>query len=418
MKINELTENYIENLTTLATSSVQKSSLNFFKERGLPHTKMEDWLYTKLTDVLPENFKIAEVSQVQKEVSFLGDYGLYFSNGTLLSEKTKLPKEISLTEVSADQLTEADYSDDQKDIFGMLNATVNNKVISIKVEKSFVLNKPFTIIHESNCEDAFSTPRIHVKMESHAEVNFVEIYTGEDEVKYNQVTVSNFDLDAGAKAKHIKVQTEGNLAFHAGSVNAVLKRDSSFKSFTFNTGALKARHNLNVALLESGAESSVDGLYTLSGNQHCDNFSLINHVAAHTDSSQLFKGVLDDSSRGIFTGKVLVAQDAQKVNSEQLNKNLLLTKKAHVDTRPQLEVYADDVKCAHGATVGQMSDEEAFYLQSRGLSKERAQKLLIHAYCADAIIKIEDQEIEEYLSNVLFESFEKTVFEHMDQGLE
>ncbi|PIK15277.1 Fe-S cluster assembly protein SufD [Halobacteriovorax sp. JY17] len=416
MKINELTENYIKDLTALAISPAQKSSLDFFKDRGLPHTKMEDWLYTKLTDVLPENFEVATVSDQQEEAALLGEYALYFSNGHLLTSKTKLPKEITIEETSTAELKLEDYGDDNKDIFAMLNATVSEKVISINVDQNFVLKTPLTIIHDSSCEGAFSTPRIHIQMNAFSECNFVEVFKGADEVKYNQAAVTNFKLEAGSRAKHVKVQIEGNMSFHAGSVNATLKKDSHFKSFTFNTGALKARHNLSVALLEAGSFASVDGLYTLDGNQHCDNFSLIHHVAEHTDSSQLFKGVLNNSSRGIFTGKVLVARDAQKVNSEQLNKNLLLTKKAHVDTRPQLEVYADDVKCAHGATVGQMSDEEAFYLQSRGLSRERAQKLLIHAYCADAISKIEDDIIENYLSNVLFESFEKSIFENLDQG--
>ena len=415
MKINELTENYSKNLSVLANSAAQKSSLDFFKERGLPHTKMEDWLYTKLTDVLPENFEVATESSSSTEETLLGEHALYFSNGYLIPSKTKLPKEITIQEVAVEDLKLEDYGDDTKDIFSMLNATVNSKINSLRIEKNFVLKSPISIIHETNCEGAFATPRIHIEMEPFSECNFVEVFKGIDDVKYNQAAVTNFKLAPGSRAKHVKVQTEGNMSFHAGSVNATLKKDAHFKSFTFNTGALKARHNLNVALLEAGAYASVDGLYTLDGNQHCDNFSLINHVAEHTDSSQLFKGVLNNSSRGVFTGKVLVARDAQKVNSEQLNKNLLLTKKAHVDTRPQLEVYADDVKCAHGATVGQMSDEEAFYLQSRGLSRERAQKLLIHAYCADAITKIEDEVIEDYLSNVLFESFEKSVFENLNQ---
>ncbi|CBW26116.1 conserved hypothetical protein [Halobacteriovorax marinus SJ] len=416
MKINEVTDNYIKELELIAKSDVQKSALNFFKERGLPHTKMEDWLYTKVTDVVPESFKLAKTDSAKEIESPLGEYSLYFINGAYQAQMSKLPSEIQLETISTNDLSIADYLDDTKDIFGMLNASVNSSILKIKVPKNFVQEAPITIIHQATEANSYSTPRIHIEMDIHSQCNFVEIFQGADDLNYNQVSVTNFTLKDGAIAKHIKVQTEGNLAFHAGSVNATLKRDANFKSFTFNTGAIKARHNLQVKLLEPGAEASVDGLYTLAGKQHCDNFSLIHHDAEHTDSSQLFKGVLDESARGVFTGKVLVDRDAQKVNSEQLNKNLLLTKKAHVDTRPQLEVYADDVKCAHGATVGQMSDEEAFYLQSRGLSKERAQKLLIHAFCADAILKIEDTQIENYLSNILFESFEKNVFEHLEQG--
>lgn len=418
MKINEITDNYIEELKKTATTPAQKSFLDFFLNRGLPHTKMEDWVYTKVTDVLPDTLKISNSKGIVDSDNSLGQYQICFSNGEYIESETKLPKEISIEKVSVETLQTEDYLDDTKDIFAMLNGSINSSLVRVKVSKDFILSSPIMINHNTNCAGEYSTPRIHIELDRFADCNFVEVFKGDNDINYNQISVTNISLAEGSRSKHIKVQTEGNLSFHAGSVNATLKRDANFKSFTFNTGALKARHNLNVSLLESGANASVDGLYTLAGKQHCDNFSLINHVSEHTDSSQLFKGVLDENSRGVFTGKVLVARDAQKVNSEQLNKNLLLTKKAHVDTRPQLEVYADDVKCAHGATIGQMSEEEAFYLQSRGLSKERAQKLLIHAFCADSIAKIEDEKIESYLSNVLFNSFEKTVFEHLDQGQE
>jgi Fe-S cluster assembly protein SufD len=413
MNINEITENYIKDLEAIATTSSQKSSLELFKDIGLPHTKMEDWIYTKLTDVLPTNFKKVSTTTVLKEVKVAGKYQIVTLNGKVSKADSFVPDEINFEVI---ELDENDANDDVKDIFARINGAACEEVISITVDKNFVCDDAISIVHLSDFNGEYSSPRVHVKANSFSKVDFVEIFTGNKELAYNVNAVSNFKVDAGANISHVKVQIDGLNAFHVNSVNADVARDAHFNSFTFTTGAKKSRNNLTVRLNEENATCSVDGLYALHSNQHSDNFSLIAHNKAHTESSQLFKGVLDGSSRGVFTGKVLVCRDAQKVNSEQLNKNLLLTKKAHADTRPQLEVYADDVKCAHGATVGQMSDEEAFYLQSRGLSKDRAQKLLIHAFCAETIAKIGNEKIESFLSEILFESFEKEVFEHIDEG--
>jgi Fe-S cluster assembly protein SufD len=412
MNINEITNNYIKDLEGIAKTSSQKSSLELFKGLGLPHTKMEDWVYTSLKDVLPTNFKKVSTKTVLKEVKVAGKYQVVTLNGKVSKADSFLPDEVKFEVV---ELDENDANDDVKDIFARINGASCDEVIALTLPKNFVCDDTISIVHLSDFDGEYSSPRVHVVAEQFSKADIVEIFTGSDDLAYNVNAVSNFKVEAGAKVSHIKVQTDGTKAFHVNSVNADVARDASFKSFTFTTGAKKSRNNLTVRLNDVNAYCSVDGLYALSGDQHSDNFSLIAHNKEHTDSSQLFKGVLDGSSRGVFTGKVLVCRDAQKVNSEQLNKNLLLTKKAHADTRPQLEVYADDVKCAHGATVGQMSDEEAFYLQSRGLSKERAQKLLIHAFCSAAITKIENEKIENFLSEILFESFEKEAFQHLGE---
>lgn len=414
MDIKNLTENYKNDIGALIQTPIQKASFEAFSKRGLPHTRMEDWLYTKTHDILPENFMLVDEKGLLKSVKVAGKYQIVFLNGQYSKTDSFFPEEIT---VEIKEL-EKDLTD-KEDIFAQLNNSVNSETLEIVVPKNFKADDTITIVHLSSFEGEFAAPKINIKLERFAQANFVELFKGDQNKAYNNIAVTTFELLDGAHAKHIKVQEEGNMAFHVGSLYAYIKKDANFKSFTFNTGANKARHNLHIFLQEKGAQASVDGLYTLKGSQHCDNFSFIKHEVEHTESSQLFKGVLDGSSRGAFTGKVYVDRDAQQVNSEQLNKNLLLTKKAKVDTRPQLEVYADDVKCAHGATVGQMSDEEAFYLQSRGLSRERAQKLLIHAFCSETLLKIEDDKIEEYLSDVLFESFEKEAFEQIDnQGSE
>ncbi len=419
MKIQEFNDTYLKDLEAIAKTKLQKLSLESFKKRGLPHTKMEDWLYTKVTDVLPKKLvKANEKSTSHDNFKTLGKNRVVLVNGFYQKELSKIPSRVVIETFNNEAISKDHLYQDDKDIFANLNSALTSEAMLITVKSNEKLDEPLTIVHYTNANEEFSTPRINIIGEKFSKADVVEIFQGVDEQKYNVAAVTSLIIQDGAHISHTKIQTESKDAFHTHSLYANIERDAQFNSFTFTTGAKKSRNHLEVYLNQPGACASVDGLYAISNDQHTDNFSLISHLKEHTDSSQLFKGVLDGSARGVFTGKVLVARDAQKVNSEQLNKNLLLTKKAHADTRPQLEVYADDVKCAHGATVGQMNEEEAFYLQSRGLSRLRAQKLLIHAFCAETILKVENQNIQNFLSKTLFDSFEKETFEHISSNIE
>jgi Fe-S cluster assembly protein SufD len=177
---------------------------------------------------------------------------------------------------------------------------------------------------------------------------------------------------------------------------------------TLDFGLLTARHNLCINLRETGAEASAHGLFALDKNDHVDIFSTIIHHAPHTTSNQLFKGILNGDSHGVFTGKIIVKKDAQQSHSSQLNKNLLLSKKAHIDTRPQLMVHADDVKCSHGATIGQLSKDEEFYLETRGISKERAKQILCHGFATEVLYLIDNSSIKSFALKMLLLYFEKS----------
>ncbi|MBP9682745.1 MAG: SufD family Fe-S cluster assembly protein, partial [Bacteriovorax sp.] len=175
-----------------------------------------------------------------------------------------------------------------------------------------------------------------------------------------------------------------------------------------------ARHNINLELREATAEGAVHGLFTLKKNEHTDIFSTITHFADHTYSDQLFKGILAGESHGVFTGKIIIKQDAQQSTSSQLNKNLILSKKARIDTRPQLLVHADDVKCSHGATIGQLSGDEEFYLQSRGIPKEHARRMLCFGFATDALQKIENEQIKQFAEKLVTKNFDQTALNEMN----
>jgi Fe-S cluster assembly protein SufD len=197
------------------------------------------------------------------------------------------------------------------------------------------------------------------------------------------------------------VQRESEQAFHIATTNAELGRSGVYDLTTITLGAQLSRHGLNIKLAHEGAECWADGLYLVGTGQHADTHSLIDHSSPHCTSHQLYKGILDGKSRAVFNGKVFVHRDAQKTDAMQSNKNLLLSNEARVDTKPQLEIYADDVKCAHGATVGQLEEEELFYLISRGLHTDLARNLLTYGFAEELVEKIKIESIKQQLDEAI-----------------
>ena len=200
-------------------------------------------------------------------------------------------------------------------------------------------------------------------------------------------------LRDGARLEHYKVQRESIDSFHVAATNATLGTNASYDSTAINFGAQLCRHDVVVNMTKEGAECWVDGLYVVSSGQHTDTHSVIDHQQPHCTSHQLYKGILDGKSRAVFNGKIFVRHGAQKTDAMQTNKNLLLSKEARVDTKPQLEILADDVKCAHGAAVGQIDEDEMFYLQTRGIHAELARNLLTYGFAEEVINKIKVESI-------------------------
>jgi Fe-S cluster assembly protein SufD len=208
-------------------------------------------------------------------------------------------------------------------------------------------------------------------------------------------------LAASARLEYYKVQRESQQAYHIATTTAELGRSSSFNSTAITMGARLSRHDIRISLDAKGAECWVDGLYVVGTGQHADTHSMIDHRQPHCTSHQLYKGILDGKSRAVFNGKVFVREGAQKTDAMQTNRNLLLSDEARVDTKPQLEIFADDVKCAHGATVGQLEEEELFYLVSRGLRPELARNLLTYGFAEEVISKIKVESIRTQLDEAV-----------------
>jgi Fe-S cluster assembly protein SufD len=231
-------------------------------------------------------------------------------------------------------------------------------------------------------------PRALIRVERGCEVTLIETYESAEEGASFTNSVVEISLDNNARLTHYRVQKQGSESFHIGTSGVVLAQDSYYDSTNINLGAALSRHDVNVKFTAEGGECFVDGLYMIGGKQHHDTHSIIDHTVPNCISHQTYKGVLADESHAVFNGKVFVREGAHGTDAQQSNKNLLLSNDARVDTKPQLEIFNDDVKCSHGATVGQLEEEELFYLLTRGIDPDLARNLLTYGFAEQVINKI------------------------------
>jgi Fe-S cluster assembly protein SufD len=234
-----------------------------------------------------------------------------------------------------------------------------------------------------------SHPRHLIVAHPNAKVTLVESYISTTDAEYLTNSVAEVVVGDGATVEHYRLQREGPNAFHVGTTEAHQGRDSHYISFSFATGAALSRINIYTSLAGEGSGATLNGLYMLDGTQHCDHQTRIEHAAPNCFSREIYKGILDGKSHGVFNGKVYVHPEAQKTDGKQSNNNLLLSESARIDTKPQLEIFADDVKCTHGATVGRLDETALYYMKSRGLPAGLARRLLTYAFAAEVLETIE-----------------------------
>lgn len=398
----QLLENILTNASAL-DSTRKRIALNYLEENGLPNRRNEAWKYTTPEKFIANNPSAPKV-KIHPALLDISPYQIYFKNGAADLSRTQLPSNVSITNsIPSDAKTLPGFA-------GALNAVNAGLGVTLTISARTIPDAPILIMHEDD-----KAPMLFIQVEKLAKVSILEAFSADLENDSLCAPATWINLAEGAQAEHVKTVIGGRGQVHIATTQATLARDALFDSFVFAAGSKLMRQELQVEIKGQGAHANAHGLFALRGTQHADQHVSLLHNAAHTTSQQLFKMVLDDESRGIFTGRLEVAKDAQKVDASQLNKNLVLSKKAHVDTRPQLMVHADDVKCAHGATVGQLSAEEIFYLQSRGLTQSRAQKVLCHAFASDAVMHIKSDSLRLWVSDLLFENFEQFALEKFEE---
>lgn len=292
-------------------------------------------------------------------------------------------------------------------VFAALNTAFLQDAAVIVVQRNVALASPVHLLFIATQKEVVSTPRCLVVAETGSEVTVIEDYVvlyqprWQEEAHFTNA-VTEIALEANARVNHIRIQREGAQAFHIANCAVSLGRSSNYQSVSVALGAQISRYNLDVLLAE-GAECAVDGLALIAANQLADTHTSIDHAQPHGVSRQLHKCIVGGSAHAVFNGKIMVRQGAQRTDSVQSSRNLLLTGKAHVDTKPQLEIFADDVKCAHGATIGQLDSEEVFYLKSRGLSDSIARNLLTYAFGAEIIERIPVASLKHRLEQTVLE---------------
>lgn len=388
-----------------------------FAELGFPNTRNEDWLYTNVSSL---NERVFTQDAVQDSV---GDADLtpflfgksewprvVFVNGhwsEMLSTLDNLAEGVRVqslaqavrdnSEIVSRYLGTVVPAD--RDGFSALNASAAGTGAVIHVAKEMVSDTPLHIVHVSTprANDLLSQPRHLIVVEPHAKASVIESFVALGEAANFTNTVTEVVVEDGATLNHLRIQLESTRAVHIGTVEARQGRDSHFISFSFIAGAALSRTNVYTVLNGEGCGTTLNGLYLLDGKQHGDTQTRVEHVAPRCFSREMYKGLFDGESHGVFNGKVYVHPEAQKTDGKQTNQSLLLSNKARIDTKPQLEIFADDVKCTHGATVGRIDETALFYLKSRGVGSTLARQLLMYAFAADILESIECEPVRDEL---------------------
>lgn len=414
-----------ENESATWLKHLRENAFDSFEKTGFPTPENEEWKYTNVATINKETFEISlEKTEVEFE-RFVYEEAktsqLVFVNGVFNSRASNLsalPESVVALNLK-DALTDEKYEsvirenlarvvDYNENGFTALNTAFLNDGAFLYLPKDVKVEAPIHFLFVST-EGVASFPRVLLIAERGSEATIIENYIGETEKNYFTNAIVEIVLADDAKLKHYRVQRESVSAFHVGTTRAELNRGSSYNSTNINLGAQLSRHNVSVKFNQTGGEAWVDGLYFVGDSQHTDTHSLIDHAEPHCTSHQIYKGILDGKSRAVFNGKVYVHRDAQQTDAQQTNRNLLLSTDARVDTKPQLEIYNDDVKCSHGATVGQLEDDELFYLLSRGLHTDLARNLLTYGFAEEIINKIEIESIKRQLDEAVLSSLQATL---------
>ncbi|MCM8529432.1 MAG: Fe-S cluster assembly protein SufD [Lentisphaeraceae bacterium] len=397
-------------------ADIQSEALATLKKEGFPTKKVELWKYTGVEPIVESDFSIAKEAA---EVTFNPipeTYSLVFVDGVYsetLSNIAGTPEGLVIKSLaqafeentSAVQQALSEAPNDCSDAFTHLNRAFLKQGIFIEVAKNVAVEKPLHIVNIGSRENTVSMTRNIIVVNTGAELEIFEDFISQGDAKTFSNPVTDIHLCKNAVLRHTKNQSQNTNSFHIASIRVSQERDSSYFSSVLTSGSAISRLNLDTELNDENASCDFKGLYAIKGSQLADNHTVMNHNAARTFSDQLYKGILDDRSRGVFNGKVFIAKDAQQVESAQLNKNLMLSKSARIDTKPELDVYADDVKAAHGAAIGQLNEEELFYIQSRCISKDDAMAMLVHGHMEEIIATVKSESIRTYLEKIYLDLF-------------
>jgi len=403
--LRELLSQSYDALATTPVATLKDKQAEAFassQRMGFPTRKDERWKYTSVESLLSTHFdgKPQALTDNVQTIT-VHDGALYLpadlpQGVTVSSTLSALEKEPELLKESLGV-----------DAFAALNLALLDGGVCIRVAKGVQCDKPIEVVYSHSDSALTHHLRNLYVIEEGANASIIETFASEVEASYFHNINTEISLGQQAQLEHFTTLDEGENAYHIGLINLYQARDSKARLHSYNYGAKLSRLEVNVALTESGADAELYGLYVLGGRMHAANYTCLNHQSAHATSNEVYKGIISDSASAVFNGNIMVANDAQKTNASLSNKNILLSPSASVDTKPQLEIFADDVKCAHGTTVGQLDDKAIFYLQSRGISELDAKQMLVKAFASDVIDNVSDDELKQRFNQLFEEKLRK-----------
>jgi Fe-S cluster assembly protein SufD len=425
-------ENSLNGQKYYAGHAIQKAAIQrFSNDVNFPTRRNEDWKYTNVTQLLQPLYEQPKLVDIAAEdiKSFLFEgvdaYVLVFVNGTYnkeLSSKEELSKKIIVQDISSglqeDGLTKATTSEylnkwanEATNSFRVLNTAFAQNGIYMYVPDGLVLDRPVHILNISHTEEEATviSPQKIIVAGKNSKLTVIETYhhLTNSQQTYFTNTVTQLVLKRNAIVDHYRIQDENETAYFINNTEIEQLRDSTYSSYALDLGGKLVRNNLSSILKDSGTTTNFYGLYVGVNKQHIDNQTFIDHAYPHCDSNELYKGILMDKSQGVFNGKIMVRKDAQKTNAFQQNHSLVLSKTAKMNSKPQLEIFADDVKCSHGATIGQLNKEALYYMRSRGLSEKEAVSILKQAFLTEITELIKIDPVKEKVEQMLVDKFKQ-----------
>ena len=382
-------------------NQLRKDAFENLKTNGFASPKDEEWKYTNVKEIIKSKFSVVGSS---KEVEFKQKASIVFVNGIFSDELSSLKStnELKFSKVSEENALVGQYLGKvakQSGSFVDLNTSLITEGVVLEVLGK--VEQPIEVLYHTSGDGVISNPRLLVVARSNSNLQILERFTGNGSYLNNYV--AEFVVEADAKVKHYKIQEEDKNSFHFSRIDTVQEGKGIYENHCFNFGSKLSRNEINSVLNGEYGFSLLHGLNILDEEQHIDNHTVLDHAMPNCDSNEWYKGIYAGKSKGIFSGTIIVREDAQITNAFQSNQSLLLSKDAESYSKPQLKIWADDVKCSHGATIGELDQDSMFYLRSRGIPEAKAKAILIRAFANDILEPIEIESLKQELEDKIFD---------------
>ena len=404
-------------------TDLRKKSFENFIDKGLPTNKWEDWQFTNFSFIEKGDFRLSSLSDAVELTGLLpgripNTYLIVSINGYYQPNLSDIPDEAKVSSGADHFSSDFNYQslksvqshqDRGLNPFYMLNTSMMNSGLSIHIKDNVKITKPIQIIYltTSITSEIMNHPRFVFQFGNNSEATVVEHYIGSTSTPYFNNSVTKVELGENSFVNHIRIQEESEMSHHVANTFYDLNKDSNLNVNSVSLGSSLFRHNIKLKFCGDSSSADYSALSLINDQQHHDQHIIVEHMSDACQSNQLFKYILSDQSSGVFNGKVIVEEHTKRTDASQSNKNLVLSPSALMNANPQLEIYAEDVKCSHGSTTGQIDPEALFYLKSRGLGHEKSMELIMNGFISDILELIKNEDIGEYLNKIASQQLEK-----------